>query len=97
MEVVQLGKKISLVFWDVVCADKSQGELGVLNLKTINSALLAKWWYRFIDPAVLGKWKEILEVKYGPQGVHVWVCFQILCILSIINSLEGCCQTEIYS
>ena len=60
-------KKISLVLWEVACADKSQGGLGIINLKTINSALLAKWWYRFNDPLVIGKWKEILIAKYGPQ------------------------------
>lgn len=61
-------KKISLVSWQEVCADKDQGGLGLMNLKTINCALLAKWWYRFNDPGVNGKWKCILKSKYGLLG-----------------------------
>ena len=61
-------KKISLVSWSVVCASKSQGGLGLLNLHTINVALLAKWWYRYNDPAAVGMWKYIILAKYGSQG-----------------------------
>jgi hypothetical protein len=35
-------KKYHLVSWDVVCKSKSQGGLGVLDLKIMNTALLAK-------------------------------------------------------
>lgn len=63
-------KMISLVDWQVVCARKDQGGLGLLNLNTINIALLVKWWYRFSDPAVTGKWKSILLSEYGRHGYH---------------------------
>lgn len=39
-------KKSSLISWKVVCSNKDQGGLGVINLDTINRALLAKWWIR---------------------------------------------------
>lgn len=52
---------------DVVCTGKDQGGLGVLDLKLMNKALLAKWWIRFLDPNVQGKWKDILLSKYGTR------------------------------
>ena len=61
-------KKISLVVWSVVCDMKSQGGLGLLNLRTMNVALLAKLWYRYNDPIVVGMWKDILLAKYGSHG-----------------------------
>ncbi|XP_078149679.1 uncharacterized protein LOC144544998 [Carex rostrata] len=61
-------KKYCLVSWDTVCKSKSQGGLGILDLKRLNQALLAKWWVRFQDPHVVGTWKSIILVKYGPSG-----------------------------
>lgn len=45
-------KKISLVAWRIVCRNKSQGGLEILDLKIMSSALLAKWFVRFCDPQV---------------------------------------------
>jgi hypothetical protein len=58
-------KKYPLVSWDVVCRSKDQGGLGIIDLKLMNKSLLAKWWIRFLDPSVQGKWKDILRSKYG--------------------------------
>ena len=33
----------------------------------MNKALLAKWWYRFLDNSVSGRWKNILLSKYGTR------------------------------
>lgn len=36
-------KKNHLADWNLVCSPKDQGGLGVLDLKKMNEALLAKW------------------------------------------------------
>ena len=58
-------KKYSLVTWNAVCKSKDQGGLGILDLKIMNNALLAKWWIRFHDNSITGIWKDILHCKYG--------------------------------
>ncbi|KAJ3697520.1 hypothetical protein LUZ61_001225 [Rhynchospora tenuis] len=40
-------KKLNLVSWDSVCKPKRVGGLGVLELRTFNLSLLAKWIWRF--------------------------------------------------
>jgi hypothetical protein len=47
MGIILQGKKYHLVSWNVVCKSKSQGGLGVLDLKIMNTVLLAKWMVRF--------------------------------------------------
>ena len=61
-------KKYYLVSWDTVCKSKNQGGLGIIDLKRLNQALLAKWWIRFQDPNISGMWKTILTAKYGQSG-----------------------------
>ncbi|XP_024965052.1 uncharacterized protein LOC112505369 [Cynara cardunculus var. scolymus] len=39
-------KKISWVVWDRVLSDKKSGRLGIGSLRTLNLAMLAKWWWR---------------------------------------------------
>lgn len=63
-------KKYHLISWRFVCLSKDQGGLGVMNLTRINIALLAKWWFRFKDPTIEGKWKQILIDKYGHSGLN---------------------------
>lgn len=53
--------------WDVVCSSKDQRGLGMLDLKLMNKALLAKWWIRFLDNTAQGKWKDIIVCKYGSR------------------------------
>lgn len=45
-------KKMLLVVWRIIYKSKSQGGLGVLDLKDMNTVLLAKWLVRFHDPLV---------------------------------------------
>lgn len=75
---------ISLVDWQAVCARKDQGGLGLLNLNTINIALLAKWWYRFSNPAVIGKWKTMLLFEYGKHGYH----FRVYVFWSVVFKVK---------
>lgn len=57
-------KKISLVAWKIICKSKSHYDLGILDLKIVNYALLVKWFVTFYDPQVQGKWKELFLAKY---------------------------------
>ncbi|XP_026429782.1 uncharacterized protein LOC113326232 [Papaver somniferum] len=59
------GAKLShLVNWDIVCAKKERGGLGVCNLKLMNTAMLAKWCWRFgVEKNKL--WYKIIADKYG--------------------------------
>ena len=50
---------LCLVSWKQVCKQKSQGGLGVLNLKDFNLALLGKWWWRLLDDNYYC-WKDII-------------------------------------
>ena len=44
-----LKQKPYLVWWGLVCLDKSKGGLGVKCLSTLNKALLCKWSWRFVN------------------------------------------------
>ncbi|XP_059591088.1 putative ribonuclease H protein At1g65750 isoform X2 [Vitis vinifera] len=76
--------KVHLVRWEVVCADKEKGGLGLRKLTLLNKALLGKWIWRFAR-AKEELWKKVLEAKYGKEelgwrtrkangafGVGVW-------------------------
>ncbi|RVW50807.1 Transposon TX1 uncharacterized 149 kDa protein [Vitis vinifera] len=78
------GNKAHLVRWEVVCADKEKGGLGLRKLTLLNKALLGKWIWRFAC-AKEELWKKVLEAKYGKEelgwrtrkangafGVGVW-------------------------
>ena len=54
--------------WEVVCADKEKGGLGVRKLAILNKVLLGKWIGRFAcDKKNL--WKQVLLAKYGQEGL----------------------------
>ena len=62
------GNKAHLVKWEVVCADKEKGGLGLRKLACLNKALLGKWIWRFTR-AKKELWKKVLEAKYGQEEV----------------------------
>jgi hypothetical protein len=47
-------KKYHLVSWEHVCRPNDQGGLGILNLKIMNIALLAKWVWKLFNEK--GEW-----------------------------------------
>jgi hypothetical protein len=47
-------KGICLVSWKIICTNIEQGGLGVLNLKSMNKALLSKWLWRYYNPDEYG-------------------------------------------
>ena len=78
------GSKVHFVRWEVVCADKEKGGLGLRKITLLNKALLGKWIWRFVC-AKEELWKKVLEAKYGKEelgwrtrkangafGVGVW-------------------------
>ena len=59
-----LERKVHLINWEVVCAQKEKGGLGLRKIILLNMALLGKWVWRFaIEKNNL--WKKVLLVKYG--------------------------------
>ena len=63
-----LERKTNLVNWEVVCADKEKGGLGLRKLVLLNKALLGKWIWRFsCDKENL--WKQVILAKYGQEGL----------------------------
>ena len=63
-----LERKVHLVNWEVVCADKDKSGLGLRKLAFLNKALLGKWIWRFAyDKDNL--WKQVIMVKYGQEGL----------------------------
>ena len=57
---------ISWVSWDNVCKPLQEGGLGIKEIRNFNSALLAKWKWRIMSDEG-GKWKDILQSKYGTE------------------------------
>jgi hypothetical protein len=55
-------KKYHLADWNLVCSPKDQGGLGVLDLKKMNEALLAKWIWNLENSN--GLWQTIIRQKY---------------------------------
>jgi len=49
--------------WEKVCESREGGELGVVNIKFFNLALLDKWIWR-LGSNEGGMWKEVLVSKY---------------------------------
>ena len=61
-------RKVHLINWEVVCAQKEKGGLGLRKIILLNEALLGKWIWRFaIEKDNL--WKKVLLVKYGQEGL----------------------------
>ena len=64
-------KKIHLISWDSIARKKSMGGLGIQRILAFNSALLAKWWWRFgTDKQSL--WLKVIKAKYG-YSENAWL------------------------
>ena len=61
-----LEQKPYLVWWDLVCLDKSKGGLGVKCLSTLNKALLCKWSWRFVNER-RAFWNQVIKGKFGEE------------------------------
>lgn len=53
-----------LVGWEKVCALKSNGGMGILDLDTQNQALLIKWMWK-LDTEISGMWAQTVSKLYG--------------------------------
>ncbi|RVW59217.1 hypothetical protein CK203_111090 [Vitis vinifera] len=62
-----LERKVHLIKWEVVCAQKEKGGLGIRKLDLLNKALLGKWIWRFAHEKD-NLWKKVILVKYGQEG-----------------------------
>ncbi|XP_020112154.1 uncharacterized protein LOC109726772 [Ananas comosus] len=52
-----------LLAWKNVCKSKSEGGLGILDVRTMNCALLTKWWWKFhIAPQL--QWNRVIRDLY---------------------------------
>lgn len=59
-------KKIHRLKWGEICKPRQDGGLGLVPLRTRNTALLAKWWWKcYHDRNKL--WNEVLKNHHGPQ------------------------------
>ena len=56
-----------LVSWDVVCAMRRNGGMGLLDLETQNDALLTKWLWK-LDKDKEGLWAKTMSLLYGING-----------------------------
>lgn len=57
-------RKLARVSWERVCLPKRLGGAGVVNLKVKNSALMAKWGWRFATEKN-ALWRKVICSKYG--------------------------------
>ena len=63
-----LERKIHLINWEVVCAQKEKGGLGIRRIALLNKVLLGKWLWRFaFEKDKL--WKKVIMEKFGQEGL----------------------------
>ena len=57
-------RPISWISWKDLCKKREEGGLGIRDIRKFNYALLAKWKWQCISEE-RGRWKEMLDSKYG--------------------------------
>ncbi|GAU39871.1 hypothetical protein TSUD_69190 [Trifolium subterraneum] len=60
----KLDRKIAWVRWDKVCRPKSDGGLGIRDLRAVNLTLLGKWRWKVLSGGQ-GIWRDIIFARYG--------------------------------
>ncbi|GKE70212.1 hypothetical protein Tco_1528284 [Tanacetum coccineum] len=60
-------RKIAWVAWEKVLAPHDQGGLNIGSLKIFNQAMLAKWWWRFVNEENT-LWRKIIIFIHGSIG-----------------------------
>ncbi|OAY76316.1 putative ribonuclease H protein [Ananas comosus] len=56
-----------LVAWKCVCRSKEEGGLGILDLASMNQALLVKWWWKFLTMPNL-QWNKLIHALFYPRS-----------------------------
>ncbi|RVW82306.1 putative ribonuclease H protein [Vitis vinifera] len=80
-----LETKVHLIKWEVVCAKKEKGGLGIRKIVLLNKALLEKWiWGLAFEKDNL--WKKVILVKYGQE---VWGGGLMRLVGRLSEGLEG--------
>ncbi|KAL6554936.1 hypothetical protein OROGR_006194 [Orobanche gracilis] len=74
--------KICWVAWDRITAPKEVGGLGLGSIKTLNMALLIKWWWKFFKESD-ALWVDVLK------GIHGLVHPNLLNLLGIDLQVFG--------
>ena len=84
--------------WEMVCLPKTEGGLGVLNLRTQNEALLLKHLHKFFNRADVPWVRLIWEVHYGngklPNSKKVG-SFWWRDIVKLLDSFKGMAVVEL--
>ncbi|RVW70583.1 putative ribonuclease H protein [Vitis vinifera] len=63
-----LERKVHLINWEAVCAQKEKGGLGIRRIARLNKVLLGKWLWRFaFEEDKL--WKKVIMEKFGQEGL----------------------------
>ncbi|XP_020102569.1 uncharacterized protein LOC109720094 [Ananas comosus] len=59
----KISRGACLVNWKSICKSKRDGGLGILDLESMNAALLSKWWWRFFTEPQLS-WCNLVKTLY---------------------------------
>ena len=59
---------------NVVCSDLENGELGIIDLKQMQTALLLQWAGRLCQAQALDKWSHVPKYIFAPFG-DKYLCF----------------------
>ncbi|GKA96279.1 RNA-directed DNA polymerase, eukaryota, reverse transcriptase zinc-binding domain protein [Tanacetum coccineum] len=60
-------RKIAWVAWEKVISPRDQGGLGIGSLRVSNLAMLAKWWWRFLNEED-SLWCKVIRSLHGLDG-----------------------------